>query len=57
MERYRLFSKAIPYSTLAELKISILNEFLESYLSADVGNCVITWSGWLEEVLTYNKLT
>ena len=57
MERYPLFSKIIPYSTFAELKISILDEFLESLLSVNVGNCVTTWGGWLEEVLTYNKLT
>ena len=46
----------ISYSIFAELKISTLNEFLESLLAVDVGNCLIIWGGWLEEVLTYSKL-
>ena len=56
MEWYPLFSKAFSYSTSVELKISILDECLESLLAVDVGNCLIIWSGWLKEVLTHNKL-
>ena len=57
MELCPLFSKVFSYSTFAELKISKLDEFLESLLAADVGNYLRIWGGWLEEVLTYNKLS
>ena len=42
--------------------MSVLDEFLderkldESLLAIDVGNCLIIRVGWLEEVLTYNKM-
>ena len=42
-EWYPLFSKAFSYSTFAELKISILDEFLESLWAFDIRNCLIIW--------------
>ena len=43
MERYPLFSKAFPYSSFAQLKISIIDAFLESRLAVDVSNWLLIW--------------
>ena len=43
MEWYPLFSEAFSYSTFAELKVSIRDEFFESLLAVDTGICLINW--------------
>ena len=43
MEWYPLFSEAFSYSTFAELKVSILDEFLESLSAVDIGICLMIW--------------
>ena len=52
---YPLFFKAVSYSDFDSFKISSLDEFLFNLLLIDISRCLMTWGGWLEDVLTYNK--
>ena len=40
---------------LMHWKIYSLDELLRSHSLIDVGNCLITCGGWLEDMLMYNK--
>ena len=42
---------AFSYSGLALLKISLFDELSESLLLIEIGICLITASGWFEDVL------
>ena len=50
-----LFFQAVSYSDFASLEISLLDEVLFDLLLIDIGMCLMTRGGWLEDVLTYNK--
>ena len=52
---YLLFFKAVSCSDFVSLKISSLDKFLFNLLLIGFGMCLMTWVGWLEDVLTYNK--
>ena len=54
---YIHYFNTFSYSTFVELKISVLDKFLESLLGVDVGKCWIMWGRWLEDVLTCNRLS
>ena len=52
---YLLFFKAVSYSDFLSLKISSMDKFLFNFLLIGIGMCLMTWGGWLKDVLTYNK--
>ena len=49
------FFKAVSYSDFVLLKNFSLDEFLFNFLLIDHGKCLMTWGGWLQDVLRYNK--
>ena len=52
---YPLFFQAVSYSDFVSLEISLLDEVLFTLLLIDIGMCLMSRGGWLEDVLTYNK--